>query len=545
MGGVTTAQTGSPAAGAESGVFGAGLSGAFQTLAPQLSKLSPILRNRWNAVEQKVMDFMEQHGISLSTGQKTGSEAVQRLEKGLVNVPGAAGPAQDFFQNQEQQISKAGEHVLGQATPGNATIINPPGGGRLGISPGAPMNAVETGQSLIDKMQGKIQQAKDFADQRYNQVRSILQSDANKVVQEGKVGLVEHARPDGTVWIEFKKAPDVTFETPVDITDSKENLRSIYDELSKTMPEFQRQSSPGFAALKQIIDGPSTVDALTVDRNLGAVKALLRNGKVSSLLSTQSERLAAETVDSLTRDFNKAVGNAGALEKLNQGRKAVARYHDLDKMLTSLPKNSMGELEPAAVYAKFSGAGDKSAAMLRDFNQFAPKEMKQVGQTLLQGMLDNSASEGGVKGAQGLLAKWRNIGPETKKVLIGDKTTTDAIDLFLLGAKKLTENVNPSGTAKLQAALGPIGALIIAGTAGASASGGITEKATRFGEVLGAEAAGAVAARQLAKMLLVPKGAQLLTKALVIDPNSPGFSAVRTGLNAIYGQVLKDEPSNQ
>jgi hypothetical protein len=518
-GGVTAAQSGSLEEGAKAGAFAGGLSGAFGAGGAAFNRLAPKVRPQWNALEQKAMDAAERMGIKLSLGQKTGNEAMRRMERGLVTVPGAAGTAESFFRNQEGQIVNAGEGLLKNALPAGKDT------------------AIEAGQSVADRLAYKIKQAKSFADKKYSQVRSIMENPRNaSTVQVG----TKTSQLVDEFGVNFQSPINRTFNSATDLNAAKSKLGLVVDELSKTMPEFQQQSSPGYAALRNIVNGEGTLDALTVDQNLSAIKAMLREGGgAAKYLSNNSKRLATQTIGELESALNKSLTDAGgrAVEKLQAGRAAVKRYHSAAEFLASLPKNATGELEPAAVYKKLTTGGDLQINLLKDLHTLAPKEVEELGHTFVRGMLDKATAEGGFSRAAGLMQDWNRMGPATKNLLIGDKAKQEAIDSFFLAAKRLTADPNPSGTGKLITALGPIGIALDM----SMSPGTLEDKAKRLPVELAALGGVAAMNRALARVLLEKQGAPLFTAAMRANPNSALWMRARSTLNAMFSQAIQEQ----
>lgn len=523
-GAVGTAQTGSVKEGAQVGVLGAGASGVAQSVGAAAKRLTPGVKRAWNATEQAAVDFLEANGVKLSFGQKAGVEGVRRIEQGMINTPGSMSTAQKFFEGQEGQVATAARKTLSD------------------VSPAGQAETAEAGKSLLNRLEARISQAKEYADKRYGQVRKT--AGRNVDVIEQPVKLVEHQRPDGTAWTEYVKPGAKTYETATDITASQANLRPIYEELAQAMPEFQRQSSPGFTALRQIVDGPGMVDALTADRNLGAVKALLReSGGASKYLNSQSQRLATMTIQQLSKDFETALGKAGggALLKLQQGRSAVKRYHDVAELLGSFPKNAAGELEPAGVYGRLMGGGDKNIELLGTLKHLAPNEVRQLGHTFFEGMLDKATREGGFGRAPGLVADWNRLGPATKRMMFGNEGT-EAVNKLLLAAKLVTRDLNPSGSAKSLAVLTPLANLGAVGAALGTVLYGAPVGLAVAGATYGATkvASSAYTNKKLAELLLTKQGGKLLNQGLTLPVNSPPWIKARASLNALYSQMSED-----
>lgn len=479
-GGVAALQSGgNPGETATAALVGGGTSAALEGAAEGWNAAKPFVRNQLNPVEQQAMDWLRRHGVPISTGQGTGSLEVQRIEKGLENIPGSAGWTQQYFENQEQALNRAGRQVISQTQPGSN------------------MGPFEAGESLQQRIQDRIEAPKQYADKRYNQVRSIIANNAREVQTGTRTSAL--VDPNGNP---IQVPVMQTIQTPVDTTVEKTALARVYNELSKAMPEFQRQVSPGFQALGQIINGPDINDAITVDRNLSAVKALLRKS-ANPYLNTQSQRLAAQAVNQLSGALDSSLSDAGgrALEKLNQARAAVKSQHEVAELLASLPT------EPVQLYQRIASSGDRSATLLSELNRYAPREMRQIGRTYLDGLMQTATAEGGFSRAPGIMAQWQNMGPRTKQLLFGSPQAVRELDNFFLGAKRLTTDVNPSKTAYALAALGPVGAAMD----GVFGPGSIEDKAKR----LPMEIAGPmVASRTLSNLLLSPAGRAFLTSSI-------------------------------
>ncbi len=372
-------------------------------------------------------------------------------------------------------------------------------------------------------MQGRIQDLKDYADKRYDQVKSILTSPRNE--QTMKVGEALSPIVDefgGPITTDVKK----TFQSPVDVSTVKDSLASIVRDLDAAMPEAQRQASPGYAAVKQILSGPDTIDALTADKNLGALKSLLRQeGSGGKYLSTKSQGLARTAISSLTEAVEDTLKDAGGsvAPKLFQARKAVQSYYDTAELLNSLPKNAVGDYEPAAVFQRLTGGtGDRNGELLKNLQQYAPKEMKEIGRTWLQGLLDQITTEGGFQRAQGAFGKFQKMGPETRKVLLGSQA--DDVEKFLLGAKRLTTDINPSGTAKTGlATLGPLAVVYDMATG----SGDTMDRLKKLPRDLAMLAAAGYTSNTLARLLFEPNAAKILTQGLRINATSGAMIGTR------------------
>jgi len=376
------------------------------------------------------IDYARAHKIPLTAGQASGNEHLITTEQQLASQWGSSRIAQRAGVAQEDALVSEAQKAANRVNPTTAA---------------APVEAAEdVSRKLVDR----INAGKSFVNKRYDQVRSILKNEANTekrvVGQKASPILDESGKP-------YMTDVTATFETPVDVTASQAKLRPLYDEISKMMPEGQKQLSPGFTALREVVEGKSVMDAETLDKNLGAIKALIRR-QGRDYLPTRSQGIASQIVNALEKDVTDAYGKAGggALDKLMQARKGVKDYHEVAEILASLPE------EPGALYARLTQGGDKRLNLLRDLNQFAPNEVKQIGNTFLQGMVEKLTSGGQIGRAAGVRADFMRLGDGTKKIIFGNPEQVAEFHKFLTTVEELTRMRNPSGTAKAIGSLGSV-----------------------------------------------------------------------------------------
>jgi hypothetical protein len=315
-------------------------------------------------------------------------------------------------------------------------------------------------------------------------------------------------------------------ELPVNLTQAKIQLTPIFEELTRTMPEAKRQMSPGYQALRELIHGPDVMDAVTADRNLSAIKALARKGN-NQFLNNRSQGLAKAAIARVESDFDAALNAADSsiLPKLRQARDMVRKQHTVAEILNSLPD------EPAALYQRLTSAGDRTFNDLAFLNNVAPREMRQIGRTYLDGLFQKATAEGGFARTDGLWRDWQRLGPKTKALLFGNQQAIRELDNFFLAAKQLSKDPNPSGTAKMISAFGLLGAAYDAGTT----PGGPKEKAERLATDV---TAFGISSNILSRLLLTPNGTKFLTAAMRLPPSSQGF---RQAVNGVYSLLTPEE----
>lgn len=492
---VTGAQTGDVGAAATAGGLGFGISGTMQNI--------PGAYNYLKGAAKDAIEWAESKGIPMTFGQRTGNVALSRAEQGLQNVMGASGPALRQARTQEEAIEKIGPDLINR------------------YAPGQNLNEFETGQNVAARVQQIITSAKAQADKLYDDVRTMYEK-GKKVVQTGtKASPIIDPATGQAIQVPVTK----TFETPVDVAAAKTKLKPIYDELSQTMPEAKRQYSPGYAALKQLMEGPDIVDAVVADRNLSALKSILRKSG-NPYLNSQSQGIAWATVQDLSQAFNRGLNavNPNILPTLQKARDAVTAQHTAAEILNDLPS------EPAQLYGLLSRPGDRTVEAIKELKKLAPTQVQQVARTYLQGMWDKLTEGGEMKRAAGAFRDWQKMGPETKKLIFGGNT--QELDKFFLAVKRLRLDYNPSGTAAMAlASIGPVGAAIhtffTPGTMEDKLKRGAIEIPAAF-----------MWGNMLSRLLVTPGGAKALTTVLNSPSQSQPFRNAVSGVASMVSRMF-------
>jgi len=482
---------------------------ASRWFSPKPKEIGPVLNNKNNPVEQEALDSLRGQ-VRMSAGQQTGNRGVQRVEQGLENIWGASGKAQEFFRGQEGDLAQVGRKV-----------INTPGTQRT--------NPVGAGEGLVNKLEGRLTALKGYADKLYDSTRKTTAANV-KEVQTGVKDVPASTILDasGSPAIPAHQVPVISkMETPVDIAPVKARLGGIYEDLMRSLPEARRANSPAFRALQDVMDSDAQqMNAMDFDKFLSAVKSLSRDGN-SQNLTSKSQGIAKQIIKAGESEFQKAIGTAGpnVASKLKQARTAVREYYDMDEFMSALHD------EPAKVYDFMVNGGDRALGSLRYVNRTAPKETQTIGRTFLEGLIDKATAEGGFRRAPGVMAEWNRLGPETKTLLFG-KTQAKNIDNFMLGAKRLTESRNPSGTAGMLTALEGLGAtgaalysLVTGNPAGAAAVGGA------YG-----------GSKVLANELFTPQGVGRLTKKVPLWSSPQTGARLGVTVNPAMSRLLSNGP---
>jgi hypothetical protein len=273
---------------------------------------------------------------------------------------------------------------------------------------------------------------------------------------------------------------------PVELTGVKKMLKPVLDQMRRQMPITQQQANPALKAIANIVeDSPNYAPLSQVDRDLSAIKAIARSqgglAKMAVARLDEAVRAAAER------------GGPEAVQALEEGRSATIAKYGTEAVLDKL------RTEPRQVFDQLTHAKDSSLEQLRAVREHAPAEMPKIGRAVLEELLSTAQAEGGFSKAQGIYAKWQNLGPQTKQILFGSPATVYDLDQFFLLAKKVAENPNPSGSAY-------VGAL--------AAHGYLFKDPMAF---MTWEIAGA----GLSKLLRSPKAVRALTQGFKVPLSSP------------------------
>lgn len=457
------------------------------------STLRRMIPNVNNPTEEAALASVEPT-VDMSVGQRTGQAGLQRVESGLENFPGSANRAQQFYEKQADQLATTGRNIAAS------------GGGQQ-------TNAVGAGQAVGERLTQRIARLKSQANRFYDDVKGAAAAN-QKTVQTGST-TSPILGPNGQA---ISTPTYQTLETPVEMTPYRAALRPVYEDLMRAMPEARRAASPAFQALRNLVEDQSPyMNAMDFDKSLGAIKAIARNGE-NPYLTSQSQGIAKQMVAQGEKQLQDALRTAGpnVVGKLRSARNMVRSYYDTGELLAGLHD------EPAALYQNLVNGGDRSFKTLSTLQQLAPHELRTVGRTFLEGLMDKATKEGGFSRAPGIYADWNRLGPEAKSLMFGPQLTGD-VDNFLLAAKRLTQPQNASGSAHMVAALHGLGAV---GSAIGALVAGHPILAT-------APAAEAFAIPAVASRFLFDSGnARLLTQALNTAPGTPAFSKLATVLNA-------------
>jgi nitroreductase len=348
-----------------------------------------------------------------------------------------------------REFRNAQEEALANAGYGAASEVYPQGTG----------DKVMTGQRTRKAFEDAVSQLHEDAGKAYDQLGDIARQSTERV-QTGETQS-PILGPDG------KPIVSPVYEelqVPVTTAGAKSAAKPILDRLDKAMPAAQRQASPAYQVLKQIMERPDVVDINTALEDLSAIQDLARlAANDHPALRGKSKGITAALIKPLRAAIDSAAAEAGpeAIEALNRGRELTRRKYEVGAVLDSLPE------EPVRLVDALVRRNDTSINALRSVAKYKPDVLPDIGRSVIEGILDQSTADGGFRRVDAAVNAWNRLGPETKKLLYTPEQIQNFNNFFKL-AKMMGENPNPSGTAPVLGALGTMGFLLrhpIEGTA--------------------------------------------------------------------------------
>jgi hypothetical protein len=486
----------------QGGIQGAGEAVGSAVVAPALKAAAPYVKNltklgRATPEEAAAVKFGQSQGISVSAATATQNPVVKGAEY-LADRSLVGGlVARDVAKHEAEGLTRVAGELAQRSNAGAAT------------------SPYQGGKSVTDAIKKTISDYHGAAGQEYDALRAIEKSPAaQKSVQ---VGTEEVTLPvTGT---RVTKPVMEKMALPVDLRGPKAELKSVYDQWSRTWSPTQQQASRPFTALKNLMEGPDYAPASIVDMDLSALKSMARGASVPEARDV-SQGLAAQGIASLSKAVDDAVaaGGAGATAALKAGRAATTAKHEVLELLDSVRE------EPVRFFQQMTATKDGAVDQLKAIAKVAPNEMPNIGRAYLEDALKQATSEGGFVKAAKLASDWNNLGPQTKEILFkSDPTLVSDLNKFFLLAKKMGEQINPSGSGSVVSQgvqLGQMGHIFY-------------DPVTAISTQLGAGG--------LSKLLHSKAGVRLLTEGVTIPTKNAGRVASWTARAIALANNQKDD----
>lgn len=414
--------------------------------------------NSLNPLEQRAMDFAVSQDVPVSSGTATGNRFLRGMEYGTANTPlGSLVAARSAG-----RVEPALQRVAGELTEK--------------ALPGRPMSPEGAGTEVRSTLQAKVDDYTTRADKQYGPWRrSEADPRSLRSVQQG---------------VDDKGNPimeDVPM--PVDVRDLKALVAPLEAKLARAWEPSKQYASRGLKAMRSILESKNFISSSDAELDLSGLKRMSREDP-EGIAGGDVARLLIPELQKRIDDAVKAV-NPRAATQLRRGRVLTRRAHEVRDVLDDLLE------EPVQAYGQMTWRQDAGIERLRSIEKEAPGSLHTVGRAFLESLFGEAMQGGGFSRTQGILNKWNNLGPETKKLLFPNPLLRQNVGDFLLAAQKYGQSPNPSGTAGVLTSTGSI-------TGGGMFIDPLTTVLANLG------------AGGLAKALYSPRTAKLLTKGVRI-----------------------------
>lgn len=368
-----------------------------------------------NPTERAAIDYVRSQGAEVPAGVATGNTFVKVAQGTLEHSPGGSLVADKAKTRLGQQMEGIGRNLAAQVDPN-------------------PVTPETAGAGLRTTLQRNVDNSAVVSDVNYESLRNLEADPAH--TRSVQTGTKQVEVKDPTTGQTMKMSVPVTenIALPVEVGAFKKQLKPVYEHMQKWWEPARRNASPGFTAIKSIMEGPDAVSASVAEVGLGGLKELAREG------DPRNAGLAKMIIPKLEQVVDDAVGAADprALDDLRAGRKSTATMYDTKDVLKDLRQ------EPVQAFGQTKYANDAGIEYLRKLSKEAPGEMPKVGRAYIEKLLDDATNGDRFDATKTLYKGWKNLGPETKKILFKNPAHIADLDKFFTAVNKLSEQVNPS-----------------------------------------------------------------------------------------------------
>jgi hypothetical protein len=382
-----------------------------------------------NPVQQGAVAFLEERGVPLNVGTRTGNQFAKSVQATVAASPLGAPAAAESAAATEAGLTRVARELASEAHPNSAT----------------PETAGRSVATRIDKKIEGIHIAETGAYKEAWKHANDPQFTYDMPVRTpARVPLLDsEGRPTG----EFSEGPPVMKKVamPVDVRDIKAVAEDLMEEM-KWMPAPERNANAGYQALKVISEGDDFIPAPAAERGLSGLKSLARAENPN--LRNVGQGVAARIVPDLQEQIDAAVAHTGddAFKGLQSGRALHASKMEIADIADKLRE------EPVQAFKQVTWRNDTGIDYLRKVNEHAPESLPEIGRAFVDELFTKATQEGGFGHAKKILNDWQALGPETKKLLFKNPYLRKSLDRFFQGAALVAENPNPSGTAVVSSA---------------------------------------------------------------------------------------------
>lgn len=380
--------------------------------------------------DASAVQFAADKNIPVRASTATGNRVVEGFESGTKHVPLIGGRAEQGRISTEKALTQTGVEL--SADIGGATSKEMAGTGMQ--------------RHILDRVNALKSEADEAYTQVYEQAAKHVKLVQTRTSQQPLWSAYPESGPTKTVPVVKSIA------SPVNIGGIKQSLTPLINDIESTIPLAQREASPGYTALKQIMNSDDVIPLRDAIQNLQSIQRQSRYDIPA--IRDKSQGIAAAVAEQLRGAVDRAAFEAGVLKELNKAREVAGRKIQTQELLEDIATK-----EPVRIVESLTSGGDKSIMALREIMKASPESVRDVARSTVEGVLQKATNDGGFKGAAAANS-WNRLGDNTKLLLYG-KARTKTLDDFFHLAKMESRDANPSGSARVVAGLTATGGLLI------------------------------------------------------------------------------------
>ena len=465
------------------GALGSGAGTALTLALPALAGKAKVKipgASTLDAVSQRAVATADARGIPVDLAQRTGNTTLQGIKAGTARIPGAAGVYSEFNLRQATKIESVMEQLGTE------------------ISPTGSKWKIRAGADLRGEIADAGKNYKSMVDDSKDVIVALAETKGKRSVVTGTVRNGK-LNPDGTFQVDPVYGE---MASPIDYKNLDTQIDLVLKDMNNSIDATKHQANPALAILQQIRERGRFVPLKDALDDLAALNQA--NSYVATYSRTRSEGLANYGAESLRLQIKEEIGKLGpeaqkAYAERIEGTKGRKQAKDIQTTLFGKKE----DLERDVKAVNFLTApDDTNAKYLQWITKNKPQSLPGVGKAYVEDLVRDVviAKDRGWKSAAN---KFNGLGPITQKSLYGPEAQ-EIGDLFNFAAMT-AQNANPSGSAT-------VGTLM--------ATGHMLLRDPLRGTAY------ILSARQLAKLITSPNGAQLMKEGLQVPLLSPTAYAV-------------------
>jgi hypothetical protein len=270
---------------------------------------------------------------------------------------------------------------------------------------------LQAGRAAKAAVPAKMAAHEARADVHYDNVRRIAAQPENTAFVKVGEEPIEPLNPESTATRPVLKQ----VQGPVQLAPVKKQLQPLWEEIDAAMPLAQKEMSPGYKALRDVMNEPDVIPISKAIDDLSALKTAARR-RDFDVIRKRSAGIAAQAVTPFHDAVEEAASAMGpeALSSWNAGRAATAEKYGL------LPLLRATRGEPVAVFKKLTANEDRFVDTLKLFAQEFPEGTKDLARGYFEGAVRS-----------GKWNAWSKLGDETRALLTGnDPIKAQAVNEF-------------------------------------------------------------------------------------------------------------------